>query len=278
MTLPVEVKNLFVSSENRDTAIYPSGNTYVVELNTPIKDIRRIELLYASVPNTIYNVSDGTGVITIGLNTFSIPEGFYSGSGLATELTNAINTLSGVTVSYLHNEGKFLFTKSSSFNLVVNNAEMRNLLGISTTDSITSDTVPSTGTGNIELYSYNSRYDGKYFVKSSTIADLQPDQGIFLDIDELRSIYNEDASRDGQSMRRTFGIIPMDVNGGQIKNFKKTTDYDMVVDYTNPIRKLDRLTVRWVNRLGLPVNFNGKNDNSFLLRLHTLRTNLKNKM
>lgn len=277
MTLPVEVKNLFVSSENRDTTIYPSGNTYVVELNTPIKDIRRVELLYASVPNTIYNVSNGTNVITVDSNTFSIPEGFYSGSGLATELTNAINTISGVTVIYLQNEGKFLFTKTSSFDLDINTAEMRNLLGLDENNSsitVASTTPPAT----FPLYSDNSRYSGKYFVKSTTIADLQPDQGIFLDIEELRTLYNEDASRDGQSMRRTFGIIPMDVNGGQIKNFKKTSDYDMVVDYSYPIRKLDRLTINWVNRLGLPVNFNGKNDNSFLLRLHTLRTNLKNKM
>ena len=276
MSLPVEIKNLFVSSENRDTTIYPHGNTYVVELNTPIKDIRRIELLYASVPNTIYNVTDGTDVITIDSDTFGIPEGFYSGSGLATEITNAVNTVSGVTVTYLQNEGKFLFTKATSFDLEIKTAEMRNLLGLDENNSST--TVEPVGSETIPLYSNNSRYSGKHFVKSTTIADLQPDQGIFLDIEELRTIYNEDASRDGQSMRRTFGIIPMDVNGGQIKNFKKTTDYDMVVDYSNPIRKLDRLTINWVNRLGLPVNFNGKNDNSFLLRLHTLRTNLKNKM
>lgn len=276
MTLPVEVKNLFVSSENRDTTIYPSGNTYVVELNTPIKDIRRVELLYASVPNTIYNLSNGSDVVTVDSDTFSIPGGFYSGSGLATELTNAINTVSGVTVTYLQNEGKFLFTKATSFDLDINTSEMRNLLGLVENNS--SITVASIGSGTIPLYSDNSRYNGKHFVKSSTIADLQPDQGIFLDVEEFRTLYNEDASRDGQSMRRTFGIIPMDVNGGQIKNFKKTSDYDMVVDYTYPIRKLDRLTINWVNRLGLPVNFNGKNDNSFLLRLHTLRTNLKNKM
>ena len=272
MTLPVEVKNLFVSSENRDTTIYPSGNSYVVELNTPIKDIRRVELLYASVPNTIYNVSDGTNVINIDSVDFSIPEGFYSGSGLATELTNAVNSTSSVTITYLQNEGKFLFTKASSFTLVLTNAEMGNLLGLGT------GTFNSIDASGVPLYANNLRYTGKHFVKSSTIADLQPDQGIFLDVEELRSIYNEDASRDGQSMRRTFGIIPMDVNGGQIKNFKKTTDYDMVVDYSYPIRKLDRLTITWINRLGLPVNFNGKNDNSFLLRLHTLRTNLKNKM
>lgn len=273
MSLPVEVKNLFVSSETRDTTVYPSGNNYVVELNTPIKDIRRIELLYASVPNTIYNVSDGTDVIAIDSVNFGIPVGFYSGSGLATEITNAVNTISGVTVTYLQNEGKFLFTKTTaSFDLDVNTAEMINLLGVGT------GTQTSVDASSVPFYANNLRYTGKYFVKSTTIADLQPDQGIFLDIEELRSIYNEDASRDGLSMRRTFGIIPMDVNGGQIKNFKKTTDYDMVVDYSYPIRKLDRLSISWVNRLGLPVNFNGKNDNSFLLRLHTLRTNLKNKM
>ena len=53
-----EVKNVFVSSENRDTTLYPNGNSYTLHLTTTIKDIQRVELLHASIPNTMYNLKD----------------------------------------------------------------------------------------------------------------------------------------------------------------------------------------------------------------------------
>lgn len=286
--MTVEVKTLFVSSENRDTTLYPDGNSYVLHINTPIKEIRRVELLHASVPNTLYNVTNGSNVFGIQATAdnqgdayiyFSIPEGFYSGSGLATEITNAVNNLTNVTVNYLSNEGKFLFSRptasSGTFSLIINTTEMQDVLGLSSETN--SSNVAAETSGEITLYSNNTRYDGKEFIKSSTIVNLHPNEGIFLDILELRTPYTEDAKdldNSGQSMRRSFGLIPMDANGGNIKRFKKTTDYDLVIDYTYPIQKLDRLTVNWVDRNGQIVNFNGANDNSFMLRFHTLRRNL----
>ena len=93
-------------------------------------------------------------------------------------------------------------------------------------------------------------------------------------------MFNEDAlaltgnTYTGQNVSRTFGLIPMDVVAGGIKHFKKTSDYDFCVDYVNPIRKLDRLTVQWIDRRGKRLQFNGLEDNSFMLRIHTLRKNL----
>lgn len=66
----------------------------------------------------------------------------------------------------------------------------------------------------------------------------------------------------------------MDVTGGTVKRFKKETDYDLSIDYPNVIKKLDRLTVQWVDKNGQLLNFNGLDDNSFILRFHTLRQNL----
>ena len=271
----MEVRQLFVSSENRDTTLYPSGNSYTLHITEPIKDIARVELLYASVPNTLYNLSNvSSNVIDISGTQFNIPPGFYGASALATELTYSINTDTGITVQYLPAEGKFLFTKTGSFTVTVLSPELATMLGM---DSATaaSNTVP---------YYNNTRYQGKYWVKSARVANLAPNEGIFLDIHELRTMYNEDAlsldrngtfiTYSGQNVSRTFGMIPMDVTAGAIKHFKKATDYDFAVDYTNPIRKLDRLQIQWVDRRGRPVNFNGLEDNSFMLRFYTLRKNL----
>ena len=58
-----EIHNIFVSSENRDTALYPNGNSYTLHLTTAIKEITRVELLHASVPNTLYNITNGSNII-----------------------------------------------------------------------------------------------------------------------------------------------------------------------------------------------------------------------
>ena len=52
----MEVRQLFVSSENRDITLYPSGNSYTLHITEPIKDIARVELLYACFPTTMMAV------------------------------------------------------------------------------------------------------------------------------------------------------------------------------------------------------------------------------
>jgi hypothetical protein len=95
---------------------------------------------------------------------------------------------------------------------------------------------------------------------------------VFLDIQEFRTTSVLDAKKlvngttEGSSIRSSFGMIPMDVPGGSIKNFKETSDYKQYVEYDYPIVKLDRLTVRWVDKNGQLLNFNGFENNAFTLR------------
>jgi hypothetical protein len=291
----MEVKQIFVSSENRDTTLYPYGNSYTLHITEPIKDIAKVELLYASVPNTIYNITDGTNVIALsnvtsnatdGLTQFSIPQGFYNASTLASELTQAVGNVTGITVSYLGAEGKFLLSRPVAQNNFASNilsSELATMMGFDNNVLKTSTNVPVSSGTIIPLYSDHTRYRDKEFLKSDRVINMAPNEGIFLDIHELRTNFNEDAKAilsgdrgtySGLNVSRTFGLIPMDANAGSIKHFKKTSDYDFCVDYVYPIRKLDRLTIQWVDRFGRPVSFNGLEDNSFILRFHTLRKNL----
>lgn len=288
-----ETRNVFVSSENRDTATYPNGNSYTLHLTTPIKDISRVELLHASVPNTMHNLTIGSNVVafsnataTIGdpLTYFSLPVGFYGATVLSEQIQNAISNTSNIVVDYLEAEGKFLFTRDTTpdgpFQMQPGTDEMAKLLGFDDTSLLTSTNVAVETDLNLPLYSDNLLYRGKEFIKSSKVINLNANEGVFLDIEELRSIFNEDArsitgnTYTGQNMSRSFGLIPMDVTGGAVKRFKKESDYDLSIDYPNVIRKLDRLTVKWVDKNGQLLNFNGLDDNSFILRFHTLRQNL----
>lgn len=295
--MDIEIKNVFVSSTNRDLNLYPSGNTYTLFLTNQIKQIKKVELMYASVPNTLLNLTNGSNVISFsnlsigqqssdtGLTNFSLPPGFYGASGLATEITNAVSNLATISMTYLASEGKYLISRPTStgpFTMDINTNEMALLLGFPTSmvgTMIQSTNVAVQSSLNVPLYSDNTTYRDLEFVKSSQIVSLNVSEGVFLDIEELRTICNEDADKintgssgttSGQNVSRTFGIIPMDVSSGVIKRFKKATDYDSEVMFPYPIQKIDRLTVRWTDINGKLINFNGLDNNSFLLRFHVI--------
>lgn len=284
MNCPLEVKNLYVSSENRNTTLFPYGNSYTLYLDTPIKDITMVELLYASVPNTMYNLTNGTNVIGFSATSDTtptpgaeimqtLPSGFYGATGLATEITNAVYLSSNITVTWLQNEGVYYFSRPDGpFYMNVATNQMATLLGFPGAGEYASSNNPA--------YNNNLRYTGKYYLVSPTLANLNAYDGVFLDIEELRSIFNECCpmgqpnNQSSQNASRSFGMIPLDVSSGCIKKFKKCTDYDAKIDYMYPIRKLDRLTIRWTDKYNNLLNFNGYEDNTFILRLHTLRQNL----
>jgi hypothetical protein len=301
--MDIEVKNVFATSENRDLTLYPYGNAYTLYLTNPIRNIKSAELLYASIPNTLYNLTSNanfiyfsnttTGQGTVNqLSQFSIPKGYYGASGLANEITNAVSNATAITVAYLTNEGKFLFSRAAStgpFNMSIRTAEAAKLLGFDPSVAgtlISSSNVPVQTSLTVPIYSDNTSYRGLEFIKSTTIADLKVTEGVFLDIEELRTICNENADQlvagtsnyattSGQTPSRSIGIIPLDVTSSSIKVFKKSNDYDLDIRFPYPIQQLSRLTVRWLDKFGSVLDFNGANDNSFLLRFHVIPENKK---
>jgi hypothetical protein len=284
MNCPLEVKNIYVTSTNRDVSKYPYGNSYTLYLTTPIKDITNVELLYASVPNTMYNLNDGTDVIgfTDIANTVdnvvlhTIPPGFYGAGSMSTEIYNATQKSSNVCVAFLPGEGKFLFTRLTGFTMNIMTQEMASLLGFDFPCSIN-----ATDASTDPEYSQNLRYMNKFFIKSKYVVEMNPLDEVFLDIQELRTMYNECAPQgaplgttNNNTANRAFGMIPMDVVSGTIKRFRKMNDFDSQVEYTYPLQKIDRLTISWTDKTGKLLSFNGAEDNSFTLRFHTLRKNL----
>lgn len=283
MSCPTEVKNIYVTSTNRDTNRFPYGNSYTLYLTTPIKDITNVELLYASVPNTMYNVTNGSNVIgftdtsnvTGNCVLVTIPLGFYGSTTMAGTIYNATSYYSNVAISYLSGEGLFLFTRNTSFTMNVMTQELATLLGFDYPCSV--DATQASGTA----YVNNLTYRNLWYVKSKYVIDLNTYDGVFLDIQELRTMYNEctpkgnpNETTNNNTANRSFGMIPMDVSSGAIKRFKKSTEYDLEIHYPYPIQKIDRLTVSWIDKDGNKLDFNGANDNAFILRFHTLRKNL----
>jgi len=253
---------LFADSKNRDVKLYPSGNSYVLHLTTPIKDIERVDLVSARVPNTFFNCTNGSNVLTVNSSNVSINPGFYSVYGLAQALTAA----STIVLDYLPDEGHFLFSSSTSFTIYIHSQELATMLGLTRgvlyTSALAGPTDPS--------------YTGKYILRSSTLVDMSINEYIFLDIDELRTpshvdtgaLVNSTGTVSGSNANRNFAPVMMDVGSACIKNFHENKDYRVSVEYPEPIASLQRLTVRWVDKSGNPVNFRGWDTNAFVLRIH----------
>ena len=274
----METHYLVVNSNLRDTTLYPSGNSYTMHLTNPIHDITRVELIQASVPNVIQNLPDGTNVISLDGSTFSLPNGFYSANGLAAEVQNAIEPVTNVSVTYLSNEGKYLFSRpttdpNGNFTLTLSST-LATLMGFTSTSAGTSapvanDTPPTT----FALYANNDRYQTTTFLKSDQLVNLTADNYIYLDVAELNTSRMQQAQKietnsfSTSASQNNFGPIVLDVSSGAIKHFSETSDYIYAVDYYPPISQLSRVTVRWRKTNGTPINFQGLNENSFMLKV-----------
>ena len=252
---------LFADSRNRDLTLYPSGNSYVLHLTTPVKNIERVDLVSARVPNTMFNLTNGSNVLSVSSSNVSINPGFYSVYGLAQALTT-----STLTLDYLPDEGHFIFSSSSAFTIFIHSQELATMLGLSRgvlyTSALAGPTDPS--------------YTGKQVLRSVTLVDMSLNDYIFLDIDELRTpshvdtgaLVSSSGTVSGSNANRNFAPVILDVGSGCIKNFHENKDYRISVQYPEPITSLQRLTVRWVDKNGAPLDFRGWETNAFVLRIH----------
>jgi hypothetical protein len=254
---------LFVDSKNRDLTAFPLGNSYVLHLTTPIKNVSRVDLVSARVPNTMYNLTNGSNVFSTDTSNISLNQGFYS----VYDLAAAVSATSGApTLTYVPSEGHMIFSAPSAFTLLPKSAEFAKLVGLTQNQTYTSYLATS----------LDPAYTGKYIIRSGTLVDMSMNEYVFLDIDELRTPWNLDAKSidsstgtfSGSNSTRSFAPIIMDVNSGCIKNFHENKDYRIQATYPEPIGVLQRLTVNWFDKDGNRLNFRGWNTNAFVLRLH----------
>jgi hypothetical protein len=231
-------------------------------IQNPIKSVTAVDLVAATIPNTMYNITNGNNIFTVNGNAFSIPSGFYSHTGLY-KTVNSSNC--EISMSLFENEGKFVFVNSTPFSIEINSKEFLNMTGF--TSGTLYSNIATTANGI-----YDMSVIGMSFVKSSNVMNLKTyGEYIFLDIEQLRRPFALEATNDPYNADTStrFAVIPMDVSSGCIKTFKENTDYKISIEYPRPIDQIDRVTVRWLDWAGNLINFNGVDENQFILRFHT---------
>ena len=74
---------VYADSKNRDTNLYPSGNSYVLHLTNPITNVAQVDLVTAKVPNTTFNLTNGTAALNFNGTIMNLTPGYYTASSLA---------------------------------------------------------------------------------------------------------------------------------------------------------------------------------------------------
>jgi hypothetical protein len=210
----------------------------------------------------MYNLNDGSNVFQINSSNVSLNQGFYSAYTLAQAVTS--NAL--VTLDYLSQEGHYTFSSVSAFTIKIQSSEFGTMVGLENGKTYTASLA-----GPLD-----PTYNGKYIVKSTTLVDFTTTDMAVLDIDELRTPFNVDTGAlqgttgtiSGSNINRCFAPIVLDVTSGCYKNFEENRDYEISIDYPEPINSLQRLTVKWIDTKGNLLNFQGLDKNTFILRLH----------
>jgi len=257
-----DARLVFVSSDLRDSNLYPSGNSYVLHMTIPVKNISKVDLVSAHFPNSMYNITSSSNVISInGNSNIFIHSGRYDQLSLANTLTT-----NGMNVAYNKPEGHFIISNAVSYNFVINNSEIATLMGFKKGKTYT-------------LVPANPKQDPLYassnIIRSDVIANMTMNDYVFLDIEELRTPRNlatgplSDNTVIGTNVNTMFApVMIKNPHLSSVTNFMETKDILLSTYYPEPIASIDRLTIRWRDKLGNILDFQGLNSNSFILRLH----------
>jgi len=278
-----------VDSRNRDSELYPSANSFRVHLQQPLREIERIELVNLRMANTRLTISQNVNCISFSsssiqtsMKTFTIPQGHYSPSELATEITGAISGITAATCEWRADLGRFLFSReqatTDAFFLQVNTDELRQILGFSTGGLYESQDVPSAPRADVifQLFSNNDIYANRRILLSEQLSNYDQAGYVFLDIEELRNIRVESAGKldssgnvIGGGGRLCFAPVLLNADPGGFQEFRENSDCLMSIDFDPVVARLDRLSVRLRDQAGDLIDFRGRDTVAFCLRTYT---------
>ena len=198
---------LFVDSNNRDTVLYPSGNSYTLHLTTPIRNITKVDLICAKVPNTSFNLQASSNLVINGSSNVVMLPGFYSTSSFCNDFNNSNQT--DTKVNFSEAEGVFIFY-SSTLSTIQAYDQLANIIGFTSQTAFAASSNP--------VYTTSTVYSGMNLIKSPRIVNLTTNDYVWLDVEELRT--------------------PTSVDAKNIVNVNQTSNnitYSTVVETVNPV-------------------------------------------
>jgi hypothetical protein len=125
-------------TSSRKLATSKSHSDFVCQLDQPLKDVRSIALLHASIPNSFYTIVDAHNTFVLARSgtdhAITLTAGVYTATELAAHLqVKLAAAVTGFTVSYSTSLYKIVFTDPSvsSYTLTISSDRLQRVLGFS---------------------------------------------------------------------------------------------------------------------------------------------------
>ena len=125
----IDSKILFIDSNDRDIAKWPSSSEFEINCPQVYTDVQSLNLLNVVLPNAIYNISDYLqnnklviDISGIGERIITLEDGYYDVTNLKTSLQNKINRdlSENVIVGYNKVSRKFYFAHNHTHTSITN--------------------------------------------------------------------------------------------------------------------------------------------------------------
>lgn len=262
-------KFVHIDSKN---VVYGNNTMYKIHLKTPMENITRVDLVNLDVPMVTPNVTASKSTMRFEENgemiSFQVPIGHYGEEELCDEVQRLMNLKSrlggGYVISFLRTRGKVHIT-------VINN----NITALKLVDSPIAHMLGFTRDQDLDSPKLGVDPSDDFYDKcvvSDSYMSVSTSAYIYLSIEELDDSYT-DVSYDRENVEgvSTFGKIYTPVPLGTFLTFQ--SDYPIFREFSQPLRRLDTLTIHWMDSSFQDLEFFNVTHN-FTLMFTTLDANL----
>ena len=239
-----------VDSRDRDFALHPDSSSFVIRLPEALKNVSSAVLVTAELPLTYYVFSAARGntslAVTVGATTATatIPDGNYTAAAMAEALQAALRAAfggdAGISVT-IDAVGQKCTVSHQSSNVRVEAAAA----GAKNTDW---------GLGYHLGFPRGGTAGGTASATGTTVALLNPENYVLLDVAELNSVKQGAMYSAGGIGAQTFAKIPLNGNSYDYNFYDKAVTY---VEQRPQLARVDRLTVSLRFHDGTLVDLNG---------------------
>ena len=257
-----------IDSRARDINGYPNENDYRFKLKRTVKNVTKIEIVTAEIPNSDFVINENNNKLDVidngNTETVTIPIGDYDAFELANQFKISLDALGYSTWTVSLTNGKYVFGSTNNFSLlfltganadsIVTSNDGYNFGSISRRGSIRSVigfNIEDTSSGTSATSTNKINLGGEKYI----VIELGPD------VRENLDSYDD-------SGNSAFGKIVMSSSLNCVQCFDESL-YDISRSYNPPLRNLEYLRVKFRTYGGNLYNFRG-HEHSFMLRITTM--------
>jgi hypothetical protein len=246
-----------IDSKDRDKELFPNANDYEIRFDDDIEDVLNVQLISMDVSLNSYLINSYFNTFTLIYNNTTyqveLDKGDYDTSGLATMVTNKLNSLVPATfvVEYNSKLDNFVFKATAAFQIsfVEEKNSIEKIFGFDKREYTSS----ASGTS-----------PWPHVIQAPFRRDFKFNNYLIINIDQFD--INKSSSND---LNRSFAIVTASYDTKSISDDPHIKKY-----FSPPLARLNKIRVKINDRYGNPYDF-GNTDHFFELMFESMKQKRK---